>query len=422
VWIPGGGPPIFSLTRFHFLAIITKKALYDQYAIDALYDLAQREIAIIESVMALEVDRASPVPLYVQVRDALGALIDRGDLAPGQQMPPMRQLAEAYGVTLGTVGQAIEMLQREGRAVAHVGRGVFVKKGVRQARRHCIYLCIHPHFLSNAGGSRFQRLQGIMHAADARSLRLHPITDPEALDVDEVRRLRAGVIFFDANYVADGFGEISHMAVRHEIPCCVAVGVPGLHPQVMDHRDICFELATEHLLKLGHERIAFVNHAGSTHGDAKQNKLGYVRALRRYGVYPNEDYYVEAPAPEESSDEPTCEAVERLLSLAAMPTAIVCNNDTRALLVIDLLRERGMRAPDDVSVTGCDNLPECERSLPRLTSVDWGYDERGAAIIEYIVGRLEGGDPPLPEAHPRLVVRESSSPLRKEACAESGQS
>src|SRR5438094_286960 len=69
----------------------------------------------------------SPVPLYVQLRDQLRALVHAGDLRPGDRIPASRELATMLGVHRTTVANAYAELESEGLIQGHVGRGTFIK-------------------------------------------------------------------------------------------------------------------------------------------------------------------------------------------------------------------------------------------------------------------------------------------------------
>ena len=74
----------------------------------------------------LALDRTQPQPLYQQLGDAIGRLIDEGVLADGTQLPSSRELARALDVNRNTVSSAYESLARAGRVRSHVGQGTFV--------------------------------------------------------------------------------------------------------------------------------------------------------------------------------------------------------------------------------------------------------------------------------------------------------
>src|SRR5499433_3669501 len=69
----------------------------------------------------------SHVPLYVQLRDQLRALVHAGDLRPGDRIPASRELATILGVHRTTVANAYAELESEGLIQGHVGRGTFIK-------------------------------------------------------------------------------------------------------------------------------------------------------------------------------------------------------------------------------------------------------------------------------------------------------
>ena len=77
------------------------------------------------------------VPIYVQLRDQLAALVGRGALKAGQRLPTMREVAVALRIDLNTVQRAYTELEREGILTLERGRGTFVAKAPAQRRdRH----------------------------------------------------------------------------------------------------------------------------------------------------------------------------------------------------------------------------------------------------------------------------------------------
>ncbi len=81
--------------------------------------------------LAFRPDAGSRDPVYRQLADHLAALIVADRLAPGERLPPTRELAEALGVARNTVSRAYEWLAEAGYLGAHVGRGTFVAGGPR---------------------------------------------------------------------------------------------------------------------------------------------------------------------------------------------------------------------------------------------------------------------------------------------------
>ncbi|RIL03435.1 MAG: hypothetical protein DCC71_15290, partial [Proteobacteria bacterium] len=78
-------------------------------------------------------DPAHRHPVYRQLADHLTALIAEGRLAPGERLPPSRELAAALGLSRNTVTRAYDWLVETGHLGAHVGRGTFVQAAPRRA-------------------------------------------------------------------------------------------------------------------------------------------------------------------------------------------------------------------------------------------------------------------------------------------------
>src|SRR6478752_1364416 len=80
-----------------------------------------------ETMLPVHLQPESHVPLYIQLRDQLRALVHAGDLRPGDRIPASRELAAVLGVHRTTVANAYAELESEGLIQGHVGRGTFIK-------------------------------------------------------------------------------------------------------------------------------------------------------------------------------------------------------------------------------------------------------------------------------------------------------
>jgi LacI family transcriptional regulator len=147
------------------------------------------------------------------------------------------------------------------------------------------------------------------------------------------------------------------------------------------------QLATEHLLALGHRRIAMV--AGRPDLQSAQlREGGYREALAVAGI-PFDGELVQA-----GNYEPvlSAEAARRLLDRPDPPTAIFAANDTSAIATLDVAAERGLRVPEDLSVVGFDNIPESALCSPPLTTVEQSMGEMGRHAIDLLVRLIRGED------------------------------
>jgi LacI family transcriptional regulator len=167
--------------------------------------------------------------------------------------------------------------------------------------------------------------------------------------------------------------------------------------------------ATEHLLGLGHRRIAAIKGEEGWYA-TEERLLGYRAALAAAGVIPPPELVVGGDFQIESG----FAAALRLFDLAEPPTAIFAFNDNMAVGVLQAARARGVRVPEDVSVVGFDDSEQASIVTPPLTSVRQPLEEMGrmaAGLLSRLVDgqRVEALGV---ELGTKLVVRESTAPPR----------
>ncbi|MFE2276901.1 LacI family DNA-binding transcriptional regulator [Streptomyces sp. NPDC059454] len=165
--------------------------------------------------------------------------------------------------------------------------------------------------------------------------------------------------------------------------------------------------ATEHLLSLGHERIAVV--AGHRHTLCADARIaGYRSALATAGVRHRPEYVRHADSGEDAAGR----RMRELLELPEPPTAVFVCADRMALGVYAALAERGLRVPDDMSVVGYDDLPEARWLTPALTTVRQPLSEMAATALRLLLRMMDGHRPESTrtELSTRLVERASTAP------------
>lgn len=166
-------------------------------------------------------------------------------------------------------------------------------------------------------------------------------------------------------------------------------------------------LATEHLVSLGHRRIAFFGgHMDSS--SCRERRLGYQDALQAAGIVPEPQWCVEsAPTRLEAAAQ-----TGALFVRDPAPTAAVCYNDAVALgLMMGLIR-RGRRPGQDFAVTGFDDIPEASLCVPPLTTLGAEPRARGRQAAELALqSARDPAGPHAPVIVPvQLIVRGSSCP------------
>jgi LacI family transcriptional regulator len=166
-------------------------------------------------------------------------------------------------------------------------------------------------------------------------------------------------------------------------------------------------LATQHLLDLGHRRIAYLG--GPAAAACNRARVhGYRGAMEAAGT-PVPDGYVRTGR---FSYEHGVAGGAALLDLPGPPTAVFAGSDETALGVIEAARGRGLRVPVDLSVVGFDDTPVARLASPPLTTVRQPLREMGAVAVRTAL-RLAAGE--RVESHhvelaTELVVRQSTAP------------
>ena len=168
---------------------------------------------------------------------------------------------------------------------------------------------------------------------------------------------------------------------------------------------------TGHLLGLGRRRIATIGAIPDTPGPANRRTRGYTEAM--HGADLPVPAYLTFPTASWTRSAGHAIATDILESKAEVD-AVFCFNDTLALGLIKGLQSQGVRIPDDVAVTGWDDIEECSYSTPTLTSV--APDKEGIArlAVDHLLDRIAGVPLETTEilADFHLAVRESTGPTR----------
>lgn len=191
--------------------------------------------------------------------------------------------------------------------------------------------------------------------------------------------------------------------VSRELPVIVVAG-----PSSVTHVDSVrsddgegAELAVQHLLELGHRRIAYLDDASGS--GTPERRAGYERAMHAHGL----GAHVRIATGSHGE-----RGIAALLATGARPTAIFAANDVVAFGAIGELGEQGLRVPDDVSVVGYDNTLLSSMRNVALTTVDQPRAAMGRQAVTMLLERLSG-ERDIPRhvvTTPTLVIRATTAP------------
>ncbi|GAB3567315.1 LacI family DNA-binding transcriptional regulator [Amycolatopsis endophytica] len=167
--------------------------------------------------------------------------------------------------------------------------------------------------------------------------------------------------------------------------------------------------ATEHLLRLGHRRIAYAG--GPVQASCSQARQhGYRAALENAGIAVDPELILHGAFGYPDG----LEMGGRLLDLRQPPTAVFAGSDATALGVMEAARRRGLRVPEDLSVVGFDDTMLAELATPALTTVRQPLQDMGRVALRTLL-RLAAGetlDSHHVELATHLVVRDSTTNLQ----------
>jgi DNA-binding LacI/PurR family transcriptional regulator len=210
-------------------------------------------------------------------------------------------------------------------------------------------------------------------------------------------------------------GEHSHYARLVEEGARIVFVNGAMHsldiPSVGVDERIAGEIATQHLISLGHERIGFV--AGPEHYLPTQLKAaGRANALTAAGL--ESDGLV---AYAEFGLEGGGRALAELLERSEPPTAVICSSDVMAIGALHEAARRGVGVPDDLSIVGFDGIEATRWSVPELTTVEQPIAQIADAAVQTLQTLIDNPSRQLPNSYyrPKLRKRASTGPVHAAA-------
>jgi LacI family transcriptional regulator len=166
--------------------------------------------------------------------------------------------------------------------------------------------------------------------------------------------------------------------------------------------------AVQHLAALGHRQIGFI--CGPLRlRSALARRDAFILAMRELGLTVPRQHLVEG----DHTMEGGIAAMEKLTTLASLPTAVLCSNDMTAIGALHALYRTTHKVPDDISIVGFDDIHLAQFMLPPLTTVQMSCRELAVAAVEALRAGIEPNHPKAKqsewEIETRLVVRQSTA-------------
>jgi DNA-binding LacI/PurR family transcriptional regulator len=221
--------------------------------------------------------------------------------------------------------------------------------------------------------------------------------------VDTLLQLRADGLLLLGNVAP--FQRFESAALSVPIVAISREASSDLMDSVRDDDRLGAELLVDHLVELGHERIAHISAGAAAGGPGR--RAGYEERMRHHGLG-DLITVVEGSFTRGGG----CSGMEEVLEQAQRPTAVIAPNDFAALGALDVADAAGIGVPGDISITGYDNIFLARMGRVDLTTVEQPAAELGATAVQLLRERIEDGRTAskhivLP---PKLVVGSTTGP------------
>jgi DNA-binding LacI/PurR family transcriptional regulator len=331
-------------------------------------------------------------------------MIRRQALPAGHVLPTERDLSNEFGVSRGLVRAAIKDLASKGmievkprcRPVVLAGANSAVQP--KLGKRH-IGIWLWPNTADYAAASILKGIQRADIGSDVRLVVANAVGgDWESIFDSEAHFLHsmaqdpeeAGAIIW---YLG---GQRNVSALWELRKAGVAtVFVDRLPPEefptdfVGTDNEEAARLAVQHLIGLGHRNIGFLSNIEPV-SSVKEREAGYRRALKEAGIPLREDYIMHDLVDVREGVE---SALEAFLNLKEKPTAIFAVNDHIALQVCEVLHDRKIQVPEQMSVIGFDGILRWVPGGGYLTTQLQDFERIGQLAAELVMQRMISGPP-----------------------------
>lgn len=336
-----------------------------------------------------------------------------GKIQPGDKISSENVLARDYDISRQTVRKAIDILRKEGFLYAEHGRGTFCCERMKR-NESSGNVAVVMTFLSDYIFPHI--IQGIDEVLEKEGYSIllkstHNYRKMEAKCLEELIKKNIDGLIIEPSKSRVAFKGHDAFSVldQYQVPYVFIQGVyHGMEdkPYVVLDDELGGYLITRHLIEQGHRRIVGIFKSDDQQGQGRHS--GYVRALTEAGIwydpqrvvwFHTEDMYT---LPEE---------MIRDLAGKMEFDAVVSYNDRIAIDVIHGLEEKGIRVPEDVSVTGFDDSALAKNFKVPLTTMRHPQSRIGEEAAQLLIRLMKRQPVREEEMHirmtPELVIRES---------------
>ncbi|MBN2643707.1 MAG: substrate-binding domain-containing protein [Victivallales bacterium] len=329
----------------------------------------------------MHIERYNFQPIYFQLAERLKRDIAAGILSG--QMPTEDELCKQHEVSRNTIRTTLKKLDSEGLIYRVKGKGTFVSPV--QIKQKIILLLMS---LPLEGHRNLHSLQaGVSMRCHSEKIQVRIISDNHLTEsIEEIKnnpKIQAGVLFLRHENISQ---EMIEQLEKSGIPYLLEGRnvISNANYVDIDNKDAMRKII-DHLYGCGHRRYAMVstNEQGTTH--YREREEATTVHLRSYGIKLDDNCLGRVDIYEDNGKEQVAEIMTEFFSNPSPPTAIVCASDTVAAWVQSWLKKHNIRIPEDVSVTGFDDMEFCKYLDPPLTTIRQDYFQMGRIAADSLL-------------------------------------
>lgn len=328
-------------------------------------------------------------------------------------MSNIRDVARLAGVSVATVSRALsnpekvsdDSLEKVHNAIAQVGyRPNMLARNFRSARAYAVVVLVPD--IANPFYSLFIRALEDRAQQKGYAVLLGDTRGTPEREMEYIRRVETRL--------ADGIvqlrpsSEKSQNNIPPDIPCVNACGCEyTTGPAIRIDNRAAAKTMVNYLISLGHRRIGVIS--GLKDNPHAIDRLeGYKEALAEAGIPFEKDLIAEGDFTMWSG----LNAAFQFCNMKVRPTAVFSMNDEMAIGAMQTLKNQGIRIPEDMSVTGFDDIAYSKYSDPSLTTISQPAEEMGKMAMDMLLKVIEGE--PLSQREcvlpTEFIIRKSTGP------------
>jgi DNA-binding LacI/PurR family transcriptional regulator len=377
------------------------------------------------------------IPMYRKIADALIDRIHKGELRTGDKIPTEAEIGEAYGVSRITVTRAIRELQNKDLVYRVKGSGTFISSrsadglttGSKPAGCMSIISVIFPQGEQNGAHDMLIGIESEC-AKDGFYVTIHNSKNRPVMERGIINNLLNqgcdGLIVFPCYSAHENADVYSDLMIRN-FPIMFVDRRPDFLsvPLVACDNERAMRDIVTRLIEWGHVRIGFLCNSIETVSSEHERFKGYCEAhiaaglcvkpellFRRYKhlAKPEEIFNVDDMNRRHYADA----ALDFFLNAREKPSCVVAVNDILALALMKAALAKGVRVPEDLAITGFDDLYVAEHVEVPLTTVRQPFEKIGTAAARILLDSIKGNSKPVGEVRipAEIVFRESAKQVK----------